>query len=146
MRNVAPQDHWRTPTFLSALRCDQLPAPCALDGPINGPYFHTHVEQQCVPVLKSGDIVITDTPGSHESAALRHMIKAGGVRLRYLQPCSLDLNPIEQALAKIKHEMRAAQKLSVNDVWRHIEQLVETIEPHRCCTYFADAGYASVKM
>jgi hypothetical protein len=48
----APHGHWRTMTFLGALRCDQLTAPCVFDGPINGECFRAYVEQQLVPVLK----------------------------------------------------------------------------------------------
>src|SRR5476649_1858245 len=29
-----PQGHWRTLTFLAALRCDRIDAPCVIDGPI----------------------------------------------------------------------------------------------------------------
>jgi len=34
-----PYGHWRTMTFLSALRCDWINAPCVLDQPINGQSF-----------------------------------------------------------------------------------------------------------
>ena len=134
-----------TLTFLGALRCDQLTAPCVFDGPINGECFRAYVEQQLVPVLKPGDIVIMDNLGSHKSATLRRMIKAAGARLWYLPPYSPDLNPIEQAFAKIKHWMRVAQKRTADDVWRHIGSLVASIEPQECSNYFANAGYASVK-
>jgi transposase len=40
---------------------------------------------------------------------------------------SPDLNPIEQAFAKIKHWMRIAQKRALEDTWRHIGDLVTTI-------------------
>src|SRR5271170_919558 len=32
----APHGKWRTLTFLAALRCDRIEAPCVMDGPING--------------------------------------------------------------------------------------------------------------
>ena len=107
LRGFAPQGHWRTLTFLGALRCDRLTAPCVFDGPINGECFRAYVEQQLLPVLKAGDIVIMDNLGSQNSAALRRMIKAAGARLWYLPPYSPDLNPIEQTFAKIKHWMRS---------------------------------------
>ena len=125
LRGFAPHGHWRTLTFLGALRCDQLTAPCVFDGPINGECFRAYVEQQLVPVLKHGDIVIMDNLGSHKSADLRRMIRAAGARLWYLPPYSPDLNPIEQAFAKIKHWMRLAQKRTVEDAWRHIGTLVD---------------------
>jgi transposase len=96
LRAFAPHGHWRTLTFLGALRCDRLTAPCIFDGPINGECFRAYVAQQLVPVLKSGDIVIMDNLGSHKSAELRRMINATGARLWYLPPYSPDLNPIEQ--------------------------------------------------
>src|SRR3984957_3328989 len=70
VRGLVPRGHWRTLTFLGALRCDQLAAPCVFDAPINGECFRAYVEQQLVPLLKPGDIVIMDNLGSHKSAAL----------------------------------------------------------------------------
>jgi len=143
--SFAPHGHWRTLTFLGALRCDRLTAPCVFDGPINGQCFRAYVEQQLVPVLKPGDIVVMDNLGSHKAAAIRHMIQAAGARLWYLPPYSPDLNPIEQTFAKIKHWMRLAQRRTTDDTWRHIGSLVPTILPAECANYFANAGYASVK-
>jgi transposase len=145
LRGFAPHGHWQTLTFLGALRCDRLTAPCVFDGPINGECFRAYVEQQLVPVLKRGDIVVMDNLGSHKSAALGRMIRAAGARLCYLPAYSPDLNPIEQAFAKIKHWMRLAQTRTVDDICEHIGGLVTTIQPNECNNYFANAGYASVK-
>lgn len=146
LRGFAPHGHWRTLTFLGALRCDRLTAPGVFDGPINGQCFRAYVEQQLVPVLEPRDIVIMDNLGSHKSADVRRMIRDVGARLWFLPAYSPDLNPIEQAFAKIKHWMRIAQKRTIEDTWRHIGHLVSTIEPSECENYFANAGYASVKI
>lgn len=74
------------------------------------------------------------------------MIRAAGARLWYLPPYSPDLNPIEQAFAKIKHRMRLAQKRTVEDVCRQIGTLVTDIQPTECSSYFRNAGYASIKI
>ena len=139
-----PHGHWRTLTFLGALRCDQLAAPCVFDGPIDGECFRAYVEQQLVPILKPGDIVVMDNLGSHKGAVIRQAIRAAGAKLFFLPPYSPDLNPIEQAFSKIKRWMRAAQMRSVPDTWRHIGRLVQTINPDECANYFANSGYASV--
>jgi len=34
-----PHGHWKTLTFIAALRADGICAPCVLDGPINGRSF-----------------------------------------------------------------------------------------------------------
>jgi hypothetical protein len=98
LRGFAPHGHWRTLTFIGALRCDRLTAPCVFDGPINGRCFHAYVEQQLVPVLEPGDIVVMDNLGSHKAAAIRKMIKAAGARLWFLPPYSpADSDEVAQA-------------------------------------------------
>src|SRR5690606_66501 len=115
LRAFAPHGHWRTLTFLGALRCDRLTAPCVFDGPINGESFRAYVEQQLVPAPKPDDIVIMANLGRHTSAAIRQAIKAAGARLGYLPPYPPDRNPIEQVFAKIKPWMRLAQKRTLED-------------------------------
>ena len=69
--SFAPYGHWRTLTFLGALRCNRLAAPCVFNGPINGECFRAYVEQQLAPILRPGDIVVMDNLGSHKSSAVR---------------------------------------------------------------------------
>ena len=145
LRGFAPHGHWRTMTFLAALRCDQLTAPCVFDGPINGECFRAYVDQQLIATLKPGDIVIMDNLGSHKSKAVRDAIKAVGARLWFLPPYSPDLNPIEQTFSKIKHWMRNAQKRTIEDTWRHVGNLVGSITSKECANYLKNSGYASVK-
>jgi putative transposase len=97
-----PHGHWKTATFLAALRSDRIEAPCLFDGPINGERFLSYVEQFLVPTLKRDDIVVLDNLGSHKGKAVRNAIKAAGARLLFLPKYSPDLNPIEQVFAKIK--------------------------------------------
>ena len=145
LHGFAPHGRWRTLTFLGALRCDRLTAPCVFDGPINGECFRAYVNQELIPTLKPGDIVILDNLGSHKSKAVRDAVKAAGARLWFLPKYSPDLNPIEQAFAKIKHWMRLAQKRSVDETWRHLGHLVSTFKPDECDNYLTNSGYASVK-
>lgn len=145
VRAFAPYGHWRTMTFLGALRWDGFSAPCVFDGPINGQGFRAYVEQQLVPVIRPGDIVIMDKLGSHKSAAVRDAIEEAGAKLMFLPPYSPDLNPIEQTFSKIKHWMRQAQKRTVEDTWRHVGTRVQTIKPQECQNFILNAGYASIK-
>jgi transposase-like protein len=70
-----PHGHWKTATFLAALRSDRIDAPCLFDGPINGERFRAYVEQVLVPTLKAGDVVILDNLGSHKGKAVRNAIR-----------------------------------------------------------------------
>ena len=80
----APQDHWKTMTFLAALRRDEITAPFVLDGPINGESFLAYVEQVLAPTLKHGDIVVMDNLGSRKGAAINKAIRATGARRFFL--------------------------------------------------------------
>ena len=140
----APQGRWRTLTFLAALRCDRIDAPCVIDGPINGQSFLAYVEQLLVPTLKPGDIVIIDNLGSHKGKAVRRTIRATGAKLFFLPPYSPDLNPIEQVFAKLKTLLRKAAERTVEATWKRIGTLLRTFTSQECANYFRNAGYASV--
>ena len=55
-----PYGHWKTMTFIAALRCDRIDAPFVFDQPINAASFTAWVEEQLCPTLGPGDIVILD--------------------------------------------------------------------------------------
>ena len=59
-----PYGHWKTMTFLAALRHDRIDAPWVFDGPINAESFRLYVEEVLVAALKPGDIVVLDNLGS----------------------------------------------------------------------------------
>ena len=103
-----PWGHWKTTTFVAALRVGEIAAPCVFDGPMDGPSFRAYVEQFVVPILRQGDIVVMDNLPSHKVAGIREAIEAAGAELRYLPSYSPDFNPIEQFFAKLKALLRKA--------------------------------------
>lgn len=137
-----PQGHWRTLTFLAALRCDRIDAPCVIDGPINGESFLAYVEQVLVPTLKAGDIVVIDNLGSHKGKAVRRAIRATGARLFFLPPYSPDLNPIEQVFAKFKTLLRKAEARTYDAVANASAAILAQYPPEECDAYVKNAGYA----
>jgi len=144
LKAFAPYGHWKTLTFIAALRCDRIDAPWVVDGPINGELFALYVEKVLAPTLSAGDVVVMDNLGSHKGKAIRSAIRNRGARLVFLPPYSPDLNPIEQVFAKLKHLMRKAQPRDVEATWRKVGQLLELFQPTECANYLANAGYASV--
>ncbi len=139
-----PHGHWRTQTFLAALRSDAITAPCLFDGPINGESFLRYVEQFLLPTLKPGDVVVMDNLGSHKADAIRQVIRSAGARLIYLPPYSPDLNPIEQAFSKLKHALRKAKERSIEQVCDRIGAILKTFSATECRNYLINAGYCSV--
>lgn len=137
-----PHGHWKTTTFLAALRHDRIDAPWVLDGPIDGENFRIYVERVLVPTLKPGDIVIMDNLGSHKGKAVRQFLRAAGAKLIFLPKYSPDLNPIEQVFAKLKHLLRKCAARTVEAICAAIGQLLHAFTPRECANYFTNAGYA----
>lgn len=137
----APGGHWKTTTFLAALRHDRIDAPWLIDGPIDGESFRTYVEQVLVPILQPGDIVVVDNLGSHKGKAVRQAIRSAGAKLFFLPKYSPDLNPIEQVFAKLKHLLRKEAARTVEAICTSIGRLLGTYTSQECANYFKNAGY-----
>ncbi len=144
LKAKVPQGHWKTMTFLAALRHDRIAAPCVFDGPINGERFLAWVQQALAPTLNPGDVVIMDNLSSHKSPAIRKAIRDAGARLFFLPPYSPDLNPIEQVFAKLKTLLRKADERTIDATWRRIGKLLERFSPQECANYIRNSGYASI--
>ena len=136
-----PWGHWKTTTFVAALRLGEVAAPCVLDGPMDGESFRAYVEQLVVPILKPGDIVVMDNLASHKVAGVREAIEAAGAELRYLPPYSPDFNPIEQFFAKLKALLRKAAARTVEALIAAIAEVLTEVRPQECANYLANQGY-----
>jgi transposase len=142
LKTKVPHGHWKTMTFVAALCHDRIDAPWVLDGPVNGESFRTYVEKVLVPALQPGQIVCMDNLACHKAKAIRQAIRSGGARLFLLPKYSPDLNPIEQAIAKLKHMLRKAGARTIDGLYDEIRQLLGAFPPEECANYFKNAGYA----
>jgi len=136
-----PHGHWKTTTFLAALRSTGLTAPLVIDGAINGELFLAYVRQQLVPTLRPGDIVIMDHLSSHKKAGVREAIEAAEAHLIYLPPYSPDLNPIEQVFSKFKWLLRSAAERTVEQLWETCGRILDQFSESECRNYFHHCGY-----
>ena len=136
-----PHGHWKTLTFIAALRTGGLTAPYVIDGAMNGPAFMAYIEQVLVPTLRKGDIVFMDNLRTHKIEGVREAIEAVGAKLRYLPACSPDLNPNEMAFSKLKAALRKGAARTVRALWRLIGKTIKTFAPDECANYFRHAGY-----
>lgn len=139
-----PHGHWKTTTFLAALRTSGLTAPLVIDGAINGDMFLAYVQQQLAPTLQPSDIVIMDNLSSHKKAGVREAIESVGAAVLYLPPYSPDLNPIEQVFSKFKWLLRGACERTVDALWDTCGRLLDRFSPGECRNYFRHCGYRYV--
>jgi len=139
-----PHGHWKTLTFVAALRHDRIDAPWVIDGPINGELFGLYVEKILAPTLAEGDIVVLDNLGSHKGKPARTAVRAAGAHLLFLPPYSPDLNPIEQVFAKLKHLVRKARARAFDHTWKTVGDTLDAFAPDECANYLKNSGYVSV--
>jgi transposase len=140
--DYAPYGHWKTTTFVAALRLEGLTAPLVVDGPINAEIFHAYVQQHLVRTLIPGDLVVMDNLSSHKGAEIYKAIEAIGAKVLFLPPYSPDFNPIEQVFAKLKSLLRKAKERTHENLWNRIGTLLDCFSPEECKNYFRHCDYA----
>jgi hypothetical protein len=144
----APFGHWKTTTFVAALRKDGLSAPMVLDGPMTGAAFLAYLEQVLIPTLKADDIVALDNLPAHKIAAVRRdrgqgraVISAAALLARHEpdrdgfleaqnlappRPAAHPRRPVEphRRTARPLHLNRMRQLLSGRRLWRLILKML----------------------
>jgi transposase len=133
-----PHGHWKSTTFVAGLTGGGLAAPYVFDGAMNGRLFRAWTEQMLAPTLGAGDVVVMDNLPAHKVKGVR---EARGAKLLYLPPYSPDLNPIEQAFAKLKALLREAAERTVEGLWITIGRLLDRFPPAECANFIAASGY-----
>lgn len=140
---TVPHGHWKTSTFLGALRSTGLTAPLVIDGAMTGDIFLAYVQQQLAPTLKRGDLVILDNLRCHHVAGVRAAIEAAGCQLMYLPPYSPDWNPIELLFSKLKSLLRKHGDRTIDELWQRLGELVPRFTPDECRRYIRHCGYTA---
>jgi transposase len=138
--DAVPHGHWKTSTFIGALRCDAVTATGVFDGAINVELFLA-CQAGSRADAKAGDVVIMDNLRLHKVAEVREAIEAAGASLLFIPPYSPDLNPIEQAFAKLKALLRAKAIRTVDALRKALGSLVDCFTPEECANYLRHGGY-----
>lgn len=126
---------------MAALTAGGITAPFVIDRAMNAQIFKTYVDKVLVPVLKPGDIVVMDNLSSHKRPEIATAIKAAGASVFYLPAYSPDLNPIEQAFAKLKALLRSTGARTLPALWKTIGQALQRFSIEECRAYIQNAGY-----
>ena len=139
----APFGHWRTQTFVAALRHDRLDAPWVTDGTMNRVTFDIYLETQLAPTLSKGDVVVLDNLSSHKSPRAAEILSERGAWFLFLPPYSPDLNPIEMAFSKLKSLIRKAAARTYDDLWHAVGKVCDLFTDEECYNFFKAAGYGT---
>jgi hypothetical protein len=96
-----PHGHWKTTTFVGALRATGMTAPMVLDGPMDGLAFEAYVTQVLVSTLRPGDIVVMDNLAADKRADVVVAIRVPGSSIcRLFARSQSDRNGLRQAQSR----------------------------------------------
>lgn len=136
-----PRGRGKNTTLLSSMTIEGMGPSLAVEGATTAVVFETYVEKVLVPSLCKGQIVVMDNLGAHRPARIRELIEGQGCQLIYLPPYSPDLNPIEEAFAKIKNLLRKAAARTKEALVEAIGSALSAVSSQDARDFFEHAGY-----
>jgi transposase len=137
-----PRGHYRHLTLFASLSLAGMEAAMILEGAADRDAFRAYVEHVLVPTLHPGQLVILDNLSVHKQAAVRQAVAAAHCRVLFLPTYSPDLNPIEQAFAKIKQILRRTQARTTEALDKAIGEALAHVTRHDATGFFRGCGYA----
>jgi len=84
---------------------------------VNTEVFTAWIDQDLIPKLPAGSVIVMDNASFHKSSKMKDQIKLAGHILKYLPPYSPDLNPIEHKWSQAK-SLRRKHSCDVNELFR----------------------------
>ena len=136
-----PRNRGENTSFLAALSLNGLQAPMTLQGSVDALAFETYVERMLLSTLTPGQIVVLDNHRIHKGDRVAELLAARGCSLLFLPPYSPDLNPIEEALSKIKTFVKACQARARDALDQAIAAALKTISLQDILGWFGHSGY-----
>ena len=136
-----PRNRGRSTTLLTSLNQEGMGPSMAVEGATTARVFETYVERFLAPALKPGQVVVMDNLGAHRPKRVREIIEARGCGLVYLPPYSPDLNPIEEALSKVKHLLRKIGARAKETLIEAMGRALEAVSVQDVRGFFTHCGY-----
>ena len=115
----------------------------AVEGATDARVFETYVERLLAPALKPGQVVVMDNLGAHRPRRVRDLIEQRGCELIYLPSYSPDLNPIEEALSKIKHILRKIRARTKEALIEAMGRALASVSAEDVGGFFVNCGYGA---
>ena len=137
----APRNWGANVTLLSSMTLSGM-GPClAVEGPTTKAVFETYLEWVLAPSLGPGQVVVMDNLSSHKGPRVRQLLEARGCELLYLPAYSPDLNPIEEAFAKIKALLRKAGARTREALLEAMGEALDAVTASDVRGFFEHRGY-----
>ncbi len=115
----------------------------AVEGATTSRVFETYVKRLLAPALKPGQVVVMDNLGAHRPKKIRGLIEGRGCQLFYLPSYSPDLNPIEEALSKIKYILTKTCARTKEALIEAIARALAAVSAEDVRGFFVNCGYGA---
>ena len=146
-RDLVFLDETSTPTTLTPLRARAPRGERAVGTVPRGRWEQATLicaltpEGMAAPMLRPGQVVLLDNRSVHTSATARRLVAEAGCELRHLPTSSPDMNPIEQAFAKVKAGLRRAAARDFDALVAAATPAPAAVTPADARGFSRDAGY-----
>ena len=137
----APRNWGANLTLLSSMSAEGMGASMVVEGSTTKALFETYAERVLAPALTPGQVVVMDNLSSHKGSRVRELVEGRGCELLYLPPYSPDLNPIEEAFAKLKALLRKAGARTREALIEAMGRALETVTASDARGFFEHRGY-----
>jgi transposase len=136
-----PRNRGKNTTLLTSLHGGGMGPSMAVEGATTARVFETYVKRLLAPALRPGQVVVMDNLGAHRPKRVRELIEERGCELIYLPPYSPDLNPIEEALSKIKHILRKIGARTKETLIEAMGRALAAVSAQDVRGFFVHCGY-----
>ncbi len=142
VRFEVPRNWGANVTLLSSMGFEGMGPSLAVEGATTKAVFEAYVQRVLVPSLRAGQIVVMDNlSAAHKGEKVRELIEGRGCELLYLPAYSPDLNPIEEAFAKLKASLRRAGARTREALLEAMGRALDAITAKDARGFFAHRGY-----
>lgn len=135
-----PENTPTNTTILSSIRLDGSTAHTTYQGGTTGDRFVEYLENDLIPTLHEGDIIIMDNMRSHHIKKVAEVIQNAKMHLLYLPPYSPDFNPIEKMWSKIKSILRKMKIRSISKLSDAIKDAFTYVVQSDCLGWYRSCG------
>ena len=139
-----PRNRGPNTTLLSSMSVEGMGPSLAVEGATDREVFEAYFEKMLAPSLRSGQVVVMDNLSAHKGERVRVLVEERGAKLLYLPPYSPDLNPIEEAFAKIKNLLRKAEPRTREALVEAMGQALSAVSARDARGFFEHCGYRIV--
>ena len=128
--------------MIGALALDGFRGFTTIDMATNAEVFALWVEQELVPNLKPGDVVVMDNLSAHKTVPALDLIHNAGAEVLFLPPYSPEFNPIEKAWSKLKQAVRRLPSLTREAFERAIAKAMDSVTEKDVRAWTSFCGYS----